>query len=229
MSGIEGGRAAAPNRRGMRRFAGRLLLAAALALSAAPLPAATAPPPQPAALTAQDNADLQGIAAYLNGIHTMYARFQQVSSGGGNATGQLWMERPGRMRFEYDPPSPTLLIADRFYVYYIDKELAQVSQIWLKSTPAWFLLRNPITFADLTVTRFARSANLLGITVVENDEPEKGALTMVFTTAPLALRQWTIVDQQRKLTTVTLSNEQFGMPLDPKLFVYQNPYTSSRQ
>ena len=121
-----------------------------------------ATPPRPVALTPQDNADLQRIAAYLNGIRTMYARFRQVSAGGGGAAGQVWMERPGRMRFEYDLPSPILLIADRFYVYYIDKELAQMSQVGLKSTPAWFLLRDPITFSDLVVTRFERGAIYCG-------------------------------------------------------------------
>ncbi len=204
----------------------RRLLAAATALVGAAVAPGRAYPaaPQAIALTPQDNADLQRIAAYLNGIRTMYARFRQVSADGGVAAGQVWMERPGRMRFEYDLPSPTLLIADRFYVYYIDKELAQVTQVGLKSTPAWFLLRDPVGFSDLTVTRLERGNNLLRITVVESAEPDKGSLTMVFSNSPLALRQWTIVDQQRKATTVSLSNEQFGMALDPKLFVYQNPY-----
>jgi outer membrane lipoprotein-sorting protein len=133
------------------------------------------------------------------------------------------------MRFEYDPPSPILLIADRFYVYYVDKELVQMSKVGLKSTPAWLLLRDPITFDDLVVTRFERGANTLRVTVVENAEPDHGSLTMVFSSPPLALRQWTIVDQQRKATTVSLSNEQFGMALDPKLFVYQDPFAASRR
>jgi outer membrane lipoprotein-sorting protein len=186
-------------------------------------------PPAGVSLTSQDSADLQRIAAYLSSIRTMYARFQQVSSGGGTATGQLWMARPGRMRFEYDPPSPVLLLADMFYVYYIDKDLVEMSKVGLKSTPAWLLLRDPITFSDLVVTRFERSANALRITVVEKAEPDNGSLTMVFSDRPLALRQWTIVDQQRKATTVSLSNEQFGMALDPKLFVYQDPFAASRR
>src|SRR6516225_4878210 len=105
------------------------------------LPAAVPSPPA-AALTPQDADDLRRITAYLSGISTMTARFRQ-SSAGGTVTGSLWMARPGRMRFEYDPPSPVLLIADRFYVYYVDKQLAQMSKVGLKSTPAWFLLREP--------------------------------------------------------------------------------------
>lgn len=231
MAGIANQRDGAPIRRGRCGISRRALLAVGSALAAMLLPnrSRAAVPPQPVALTPQDLADLERIAAYLNGIRTMYARFRQVSSGGGTATGQLWMERPGRMRFEYDLPSPILLLADRFYVYYVDKELAEVSQVGLKSTPAWLLLRDPITFSDLVVTRFERGANVFRVTVVENAEPDNGAVTMVLTNPPLALRQWTIVDQQRKATTVSLSDAQFGMALDPKLFVYQNPFAPSRQ
>jgi outer membrane lipoprotein-sorting protein len=191
--------------------------------------AAAAAPPAAVALTPQDNADLQRIAGYLGSIRTMYAKFRQLAPGGGIATGQLWMARPGRMRFEYDPPTQILLLADMFYVYYIDKELIQMTKVGLKSTPAWLLLRDPITFSDLIVTRFERAPNTVRVTVVEKTEPDNGSLTMVFSDNPLALRQWSIIDQQRKTTTVSLYDERFGMALDPKLFVYQDPYAASRR
>lgn len=207
----------------------RALLSFALAATGSAFFGTSSPaavPPPAAALTAQDMADLRRIAGYLNGIRTMAARFRQVSSDGSSATGSLWMARPGRMRFEYDPPSPILLIADRFYVYYIDKELAQVSQIGLKSTPAWFLLRDPIRFDDeLAVTGFRSGPYWLQVTVVEREHPDLGALTMTLSRDPLRLRQWTIVDREGKMTTVSLSQEQFGMVLDPGLFQYRNPYT----
>jgi outer membrane lipoprotein-sorting protein len=209
----------------------RAVLAAFFGLAAARLPAvaAAAGPPASVALTPQDNADLQRIAAYLGSIRTMYAKFRQVASGGAVATGQLWMARPGRMRFEYDPPSPILLLADMFYVYYVDKELIQMSKVGLKSTPAWLLLRDPITFSDLIVTRFERGANTISLTVVEKAEPDNGSLMMAFRDDPLALQRWSIVDQQRKTTTVSLYDERFGVALDPKLFVYQDPYAASRR
>ena len=206
-----------------------LLAGLASGVMLVPLVSRGAAPPPAAVLSEPDMADLQRIASYLNGIRTMTARFQQSSASGGTATGWLWLARPGRMRFEYDPPSPILLIADPFYVYYVDKQLAEMSKVGLKSTPAWFLLRDPIRFSDLVVTSFGRGANVLRVTVVEQAEPDSGTLTMVFSNQPLALRQWTIVDQQRKTTTVSLSNEQFGMALDPKLFVYQDPYAASRR
>jgi outer membrane lipoprotein-sorting protein len=208
----------------------RSLMAAGLALAmlTPPIAGRADTPPRPAPLTAQDQADLQRIATYLNSIGTMTARFRQAAANGGSAGGWLWMERPGRMRFQYDPPTPILLLADRFYVYYIDTQLAEVSQVGLKSTPAWFLLRVPISFSDLVVTRFERAANALRITVVDPAAPDNGSLTMTFSDQPLTLRQWTVVDQQQHVTTVSLSQQQFGMALDPNLFVYQNPYSSHR-
>jgi outer membrane lipoprotein-sorting protein len=206
-------------------LAGLLLLAASLAA----VPGRADAVPQPIPLTPQDEADLQRIAAYLNGITTMYARFTQYSANGGFATGQMWMERPGRMRFEYNPPSPTLLIADRFYVYYVDKQLVEMQKIGLKATPAWLLLRDPVTFDDLIVTAFQREPDLMRVSVVERAHPDGGSLTMTFSENPLALRQWTIVDAQRRTTTVTLAGEQFGMALDPKLFIYEDPFASGRR
>ncbi len=198
---------------------------ATVLLLAGASPQAVAAPPVPVALAPQDTAELQKIAAYLDGIHTMTARFQQATANGGAATGEVWLARPGKMRFQYDPPNQLLLLADAFYLYSWDPDLKQMTKVGLKSTPAWFLLREPISFTDgVTVTRFEHSGNTVRVTVVETAEPDAGSLTMVFTESPLALRQWTVVDQQGKVTNVSLSDEQYGMALDPKLFQYHDPY-----
>jgi outer membrane lipoprotein-sorting protein len=186
------------------------------------LPAATIAAPQPAALTPQDKAQLQQIAGYLNNIHTLSGRFQQAA-GNGTSTGRVWIRRPGRMRFEYDPPNPVSLFADGFYIYYVDRDLNQVSRIGLKSTPAWFLLRDAISFDDVIVTGIERGPNTIRVSMVENAQPDAGSLTMTFTENPLALRQWTVVDQEGKTTTVSLSDLQFGIPLDPNIFLFQGP------
>jgi outer membrane lipoprotein-sorting protein len=186
--------------------------------------------PAPAALTAQDTLQLQRIAAYLNGIRTMTASFQQIAHNGGLSTGQLWVARPGRMRFEYQPPNPITLLADSASVYYWDKQLNQTSKYELRSTPAWFFLRDPISFgSDVIVTRFEHVGAVYRVTVVESAQPDAGSLTLVLTDNPLALRQWIVVDQQAKTTTVTLSNLQFGMALDPKLFQYQYLFSGSNR
>jgi len=186
--------------------------------------------PAPAVLTPQDTLELQRIAAYLNGIRTMTARFRQIANNGAVSTGKLWVARPGRMRFEYDSPNPITLLADSNYVYYWDKELKQASKYELRSTPAWFLLRDPISFGgDVVVTSVQHAGAAIGVTVVESAQSDAGSLTLVFTENPLTLRQWIVVDQQGKTTTVTLSDLQFGMALDPMLFQYQSLFTGSNR
>lgn len=197
---------------------------ATLLLLATP-PAAIAAPPVPVALSPSDSAELQRITAYLDGIHTMTAHFQQQAAKGGVATGSVWLARPGKMRFQYDPPNELLLLADAFYLYSWDPDLKQMSRVGLKSTPAWFLLRQPISFTDgVVVTRFEHSGNTVRVSVVESAEPDAGSLTMVFSDNPLTLRQWTVVDQQGRVTNVALTDAQYGVPIDPKLFQYHDPY-----
>jgi outer membrane lipoprotein-sorting protein len=214
---------------GRRRFLGSSVLAGVAAVLL-PAAAARAAPPQPVALSAADQADLQRIAAYLSGITTMIARFRQVAANGAVSLGTMWVARPGRMRFEYDPPNPITLIADSYYVYYYDKQLDEVHKVGLKSTPAWFLLRSPVTFGpDIIVTGFQHTAQTIGVRVVERAHPDGGSLTMVFSDNPMALRQWTVVDAEGKATTVTLSDLRYGMALDPTLFQYQDPYAAARR
>src|SRR5258708_9954309 len=103
-----------------------------------------------------------------------------------------------------------------------------MAKVGLKSPPAWFLLREPINFDDLVVTRLERGANGLGVTVVDPAEPDNGSLTMLFTSQPPALRQWTILDQQRKTTTVSISGLQFAAALNPQLVVYPDSFATGR-
>lgn len=186
--------------------------------------------PTPAALTPQDTLDLQRVAAYLDGIRTMTATFRQVANNGAVSTGQLWISRPGRMRFEYNPPDAIILLADARSVYYWDKQLNQISKYDLRQTPAWFFLRDPISFdSDVTVTQFQHAGDVLRVTVIETARPDAGSLTLVFTENPLSLRQWIVVDQEGKTTTVSLSDLRFGMALDPRLFQYQYLFAGSKR
>ena len=184
----------------------------------------------PAVLNPQDQAQLQRIAGYLNGIRTMTAHFQQQANNGGVSSGRLWVSRPGRMRFEYEHPATMALLADAGYVYQWDKELKQTAKVELRSTPAWFILRDPVNFGpDVVVTGFQQGGGTIRVTVVEAARPDLGSLTMVFTENPLSLRQWTVVDQQGRRTTVTLSDVQTGVALDPRLFQYQYLFSPPTQ
>jgi outer membrane lipoprotein-sorting protein len=208
-----------------RIFAALLLVAlAALPLATLPVDMAQAATPRAAALSADDRGQVQRVEQYLNGIHSLSARFQQYAADGGTASGQLIVARPGHMRFEYDKPSPILLLADGTWVVYIDNQLKQVSYLPIGSTPAWFLLRDTISLTDgVTITKFERGPGALRITLVENKSPENGTLTLTFGEKPFDLKQWTIVDQQGKATTVVLSDARYGVPVDAKAFTFVDP------
>ncbi len=149
----------------------RLLIhsgALALASSLMPLTRAfAAQPPRATALNPDQKAEVDRVQSYLNGIRTLSSRFQQSSGEGSQATGQLWLARPGRMRFEYDPPVPVLLVANGQNIFYYDKELQQVSELRVNETPAGFLLRDQITLSgDITLTRFEHKPGAIRLTMV---------------------------------------------------------------
>ena len=172
-----------------------------------------------ARLTAQDKIDLKRVEDYLKSLSTLKSRFLQTSSNGSIASGKLFMSRPGKLRFEYDPPASILMISDGIFLIYIDKDLDQVTHVFLKSTPVNFLVREDIRMdGDITVTKIERSPGLLRLTIRDTDEPEKGSMTLIFANKPLALRKWTIIDAQNIRTNVMLVDVETGMTVDPSLF-----------
>ena len=172
-----------------------------------------------AVLSDQDKADVARIEAYLNGITTMRAKFQQVDAAGNIAFGMIYVRRPGFLRVQYDPPSQVILVADSIAVSYYDAELNQLNQAPLGLSPLWFLLRDHVSLGgDVTVTRFERGPNVFQIGIVQTDEPDAGTVTLVLGDKPLELQQWTIVDNKNQEVRVALYNAEFGVQLENKLF-----------
>ncbi len=197
-----------------------LLLAPFLAPLLAPAASAQAP----AALTTQDRADVARIEGYLNGIRTLHSRFRQTAPNGGTSGGQAWLERPGRLRFEYDPPSPFLLVGGHGLLVFHDSQLKQTSNIPLGSTPLGLLLQDNLRLSgDITVTGLTRAPGQLQVRLLRTKSPADGTLTLVFADAPLALRQWSVVDAQRQETRITLYNIELGGTFNQKLFEFVDP------
>jgi outer membrane lipoprotein-sorting protein len=171
----------------------------------------------------QDQADLARIEAYLNGIRSLRAHFAQIAPGGAISQGTVLMQRPGKMRFQYDPPSPFLLVANYGILYFHDSQLQQTTNIPLSRTPLGILLADRTALSgDVTVTKFSRLPGQLQVTLVRAASPGEGALTLFFADNPLALRQWIVVDQQGKQTQVTFTGMEVGVSVDAKLFEYHD-------
>ena len=169
--------------------------------------------------TASDTSGIARVEGYLNGLKTLKAHFTQVAADGGISEGTAWLERPGRMRFQYDPPAPFLLIAAHGVLTFNDSSLQQTSNIPLSRTPLGILLAEHVVLGGaVTVTSIQRLPGQLQVTLVRTETPGDGSLTLIFADQPLALRQWTVIDAQRRETHVTLSNVQLGGTFNPQLF-----------
>lgn len=177
------------------------------------------------ALSAEERESIRRIEAYFNGVRTLSGRFLQISSTGQTAEGDVWLKRPGRMRIDYDPPVPVLIVADGTWLIYQDRGLGQVSYLPLDATPAGILVEEEIRLhgGNLSITGYEREAGVIRVTVVRSESPDDGSLTLVFSERPLQLRQWRVVDAQGIATTVSLSDVRTGISLDSTLFDFVDP------
>jgi len=178
-------------------------------------PAAVAPaePADAATVLAQAN-------AYFNGINTLTGSFMQIGADGRRIGGKLTLAKPGRLRFDYDQPSPLEVVADGTSVAVRDRKLNTQDLYFIAQTPLKFLLREKIDLArDLTVTDVANDPT--GVRISLEDRATLGGTSKIqlFFDAELkTLSQWRITDPQGYITTVTLSNLQKGKSVDGSLF-----------
>ncbi len=192
------------------------LLLCAMLLVTTPSLADTA---APASLTPADRGWVDRVQSSLNAITTLKARFLQIAPDGATTQGTAWLERPGRMRFEYDKPSPLLLVANSGQVVFHDSKLDQVTTVPLSRTPLGLLLAPSIMLSgDVTVTGFTRLNGQLQLTLERTASPGDGSLTLVFSEQPFALRSWTVVDAQGRETRVDLYDVVTGGAFPPGLF-----------
>jgi outer membrane lipoprotein-sorting protein len=190
--------------------------------------AGSAPPPLP--LTPADQALLGQIEAYLNQQTSISANFLQVYDNGETRTGKAWLARPGRMRFAYNPPDKQLLVAGNGLLVYHDPDLNQTTNIPLGSTPLGLLLSQHVdlTSKSIDVTKITRQPGEDDITLVRRDKPAAGSLTLVFSTDPLQLHQWVVIDAQGRMTRVSLY-DIVPVPAEPDSFftyIGQSPLPS---
>ncbi|MBS0517268.1 MAG: outer-membrane lipoprotein carrier protein LolA [Proteobacteria bacterium] len=165
------------------------------------------------------------IERYFNSIRTLQARFVQSNPNGSVLQGTLYVRRPGRMRFEYDPPSQLKIVADGFQVTLWDPATRDFGQWPIGWTAASFLVKEPLKLSgDLTVQALNRDADgMINMTMVQTRKPQEGKVIVRFAENPLALRGWSIVDNRGNTVTVALTSVQSGLPLADSLFKYDGP------
>jgi outer membrane lipoprotein-sorting protein len=157
---------------------------------------------------------------YLTAVQTLVGNFVQVGPDGSRTDGRFYLQKPGRIRFEYNPPSPIELIADGSSVVVRDRKLATQDVYPLSQTPLRFLLAERIDLLKDTSVVGAYADDTFVTVVIEEKQTFGGThrVMMMFGARDNQLRQWTITDPQGYDTTVALYNTDASKKPDPTLF-----------
>lgn len=180
--------------------------------------------PAPARAEEMPDQTVAAVEAYLNGITTLKAEFQQIDNEGKQMSGRFLLKRPGRMRIDYDPPSTDFIVADGILVYYYDGDLKQQSSAPISRSLADFFLRKNLRLSgDISVSDVRREDGKVQMTLTQTKNPLAGSLTLTLQTSPWHLLGWKVVDGQGLVTEVRLLGSTEGITLDSKYFHYYDP------
>lgn len=165
-----------------------------------------------------DEALVDRLMEYLQEIETLNGDFTQIAPSGAISSGRFYIRRPGFLRFEYDPPSPLLIVANGGMVYVRDEALETTDSYPVGRTPLKFLLRKKIDLGPTKVVGVDRGVDSFAVTLGTGDEETEGELTMIIKAPELTLARWIVRDIQNGITVVTLDNVISGEKLANRLF-----------
>jgi outer membrane lipoprotein-sorting protein len=201
----------------------RIVLAVGLA-AALLAGGASAGPTAPAPLSADDKALVDRATDYLGGLGEVKGRFVQTDPRGAVSQGVLYLKRPGRARFAYDPPWGELVVSDGYNVSISDPRLKTFDRYPLGSTPlSLFLARDVRTDRGVEITRVDHFADGFALTARDARHPRSGEVTLSFGQSPMRLREWSLTDAQGGVTRVKITTLEPASGLDPALFVLRDP------
>ncbi|WP_299044674.1 outer membrane lipoprotein carrier protein LolA [uncultured Tateyamaria sp.] len=177
-----------------------------------------------AVVTAQaawaDKLPLNTISSYLNDLRTAEGTFTQINDDGTVDTGKIYIKRPGKMRFEYNPPNEGLVVASANAVYIVDSKSNQPPETYpLRRTPLSLILARNVNLSQANMVvghDFDGTATV--VTAQDPENPEYGNIQMKFTGDPVQLRQWVINDSGGGQTTVVLAELKTGGTISNRLF-----------
>ena len=208
-----------------RRFA--LLGLSALVLA----PAANAQQATPVVLEGAQRTEGLALAnRSLNAVRRLQGRFIQTSPGGARASGMFYLQRPGRLRFEYDPPATLLIVADGSVVAMRDTELRTTERTPIRSTPLNLILGETINLErDARVLRVSRAGPWLMITARDRSGQTDGQITLQFQGPNADLRSWDVIDATGARTRITLSDVTQPASFDRSLFRLEDMLSPRRR
>ena len=180
--------------------------------------------------TLDEAVELARIQDYLAGIQTLRARFQQIAPNQAVTSGTLSLEKPGRLRFEYEPPTPLLVVSDGTVITLVDYDLRSVTRWPINDTPLRPLVRTDLVFGDdVEVVDLAVDERWSRLTIVDPENRDEGTMTLTFSRAPFALEQWTVEDGSGAPTIVALDDLETNVALDNDLWKWDDPRPQRRR
>ncbi len=211
--------------RGMKTNRRDALIGLALAIAAG---SASGQTPAPPVLSADDQRTVATVVSYLQGLTTASGRFVQTNARGAQADGVFYLQRPGRARFDYDPPSGLVIASDGRVVSVVDRRLKTIHVYPLSATPlGLFLARDIRLDRGVVVTKVIRNQGNLSLIAQDGRNASRGHIGLTFSETPLALTGWTLTDQRGGVVTVRLDGFKRSEPHDPGFFKLSDPRSTS--
>ncbi|WEX09932.1 outer membrane lipoprotein carrier protein LolA [Chelativorans sp. AA-79] len=160
----------------------------------------------------------QRIAQHFSSVRTMTGEFVQFGPRGEQTGGKFYIERPGKIRFDYEPPAQFRVTSDGTSVVLENKKMNTVDIYRLADTPLKLLLGERIDLSSENVREVKQEPDLTTVRLVDRQLGNNSTITMMFDSNTYDLRQWTITDAQGRDTTVMIFNVQQGVTFDPSVF-----------
>lgn len=171
----------------------------------------------------ENDPDVIKAEQYLKNLKTAKADFIQTSSAGSRLSGQFYLNRPGKLRFNYNEVQD-FIVADGIFIYFYDAQMGEQTNAPIGQTLADFLLRKDLRMrGDLNVQQVYKKDGFTNITLVQKDDPAAGHIELVFSDVPYELNRWRVTDPQGAVTEIVLKNLQKDIKLDNNLFGYRDP------
>ena len=166
--------------------------------------------------------DVKKVENYLNSIKTLSADFVQIASNGEKAEGRIYIEKPNKIRMEYNPPSNILIVGNGDYIVYYDKELEQITNIDYDDVPAAMILANTVDLGgkDLMVTDLYQDPGMTRVSLQYTKDEDLGPFTLVFTNNPFSLKQWKVITPQSLEVSLSLYDTVVDGKLNQDLFKF---------
>lgn len=163
---------------------------------------------------------IEDVNTYFNGFTTLKGEFTQLGNTGNVSTGVVIISKPGKMRFEYAPPNPFIVVSDGRWVAVYNRSKKVADQYPLATTPLRLLLAKEMNLLKNAVIRAADIQDgLITLRMEDKDQMVSGELVLIYDSNLNALRQWIVIDGEGRRTTISLDNLVPDEPADPSLFV----------